>query len=324
MNILITGAAGFIGFHLTKSLVRGGYNVRGLLLPQEDSRNLTRLGVDIFRGDLTRPQTLEGVANGIDLVFHLAARTLDWGTRQQFEAIMVDGTRNLLEHSKGHIKRFVYCSSVACMGLGRDLAGLNEDAEPKMCGIPYCDTKIQAEDLVTSFCKREEIEYTIIRPTNVFGPGSVWVKEILDAFKRGPFPLINKGRSPSSFIYIDNLVDGITRAGFLDIAKGKTYFLGDNYSLTWAQYLKTISGWIGKSPKNSIPFWLAWFLGTIFEKTLVPFGIRPPITRLGVGVMEKDLSVDTTRARQELEWDSRVSQEEAMMQIKKWVDTCYQ
>ena len=110
MNILVTGAAGFIGFHLTKELVKQGHRVRGLLLPQENDEALADLGVEILRGDLTAPDSLTEVAAGMDIVYHLAARTLDWGTRQQFEAVMVDGTRNLLEASSRDITRFVYCS----------------------------------------------------------------------------------------------------------------------------------------------------------------------------------------------------------------------
>jgi len=323
MKIVITGAAGFIGFNLTQALVAKGHSVRGLLLPQEDGQALETLGVEIFRGNLTEPDSLAGVANGMDIVFHLAARTLDWGTRKQFESVMVDGTRHLLEASQGHVSRFVYCSSIAAYGLGRTLAGFTEEDERKVCGIPYCDTKIMAEDLVAAYCNAHRLAYTIIRPANVFGPGSVWVKEILDGFQRGPFPLIGKGRAPGAFVYIDNLVDGMILAGLSDIARGKTYLFRDDYPITWGEYLKTVGGWIGKTPAGSLPFWLAWALGSFFETLLTPLGIRPPMTRLAAGVMGKDLSVDARRARRELGWQSRVPQDEAMKRIKAWVDTCY-
>lgn len=323
MNILITGAAGFIGFHLTKVLVEKGHSVRGLLLPQENGQALEKLGVDIFRGNLTQPDSLVGVAHGMDMVFHLAARTLDWGTRKQFETVMVDGTRHLLEASRGHVSRFVYCSSIAAYGFGRALAGFTEEDERNVCGIPYCDTKIMAEDLVATYCTTNNMDYTIIRPANVIGPGSVWVKEVLDGFKRGPFPLIGKGRAPGAFVYIDNLVEGMILAGLSDGAKGRTYLFCDDFPITWGAYLNTVGGWIGKAPAGSIPFWLAWALGSFFETLLTPLGIRPPMTRLAAGVMGQDNSVDASRARQELGWESRVSQEEAMQRIKAWVDSDY-
>jgi len=101
------------------------------------------------------------------------------------------------------------------------LTGLNEDAERIKSGIPYCDTKIVAEDLVKDFCGKRQIAYTIIRPANVFGPGSVWVRDVLDSFLRGPLPLINGGNEPGAFVYIQNLVDGTIIAAESDKAVGK-------------------------------------------------------------------------------------------------------
>lgn len=323
MKFLVTGAAGFIGYHLTKKLVEQGHTVRGLLLPQENGEALEEMGVEIRRGDLTRPDTLVGVAAGVDIVYHLAARTLDWGTRKQFETVMVDGTRNLLAELEGLVSRFVYCSSLAALGLGKPLAGLDEDAERRVCGIPYCDTKILAEDLVKEFCTRNHLAYTIVRPANVFGPGSVWVREVLDAFKRGPFPLINKGQSPGAFVYIDNLVDGMILAGQAEVAVGKTYHFRDDYPITWGEYLKTLGGWINKAPKGGLSFGMAWFLGSTCERLLTPLGIRPPMTRLAAAIMGLDNSVDSSQTRRELGWESRVSQAEAMRCIQAWVETSY-
>ena len=150
------------------------------------------------------------------------------------------------------------------------------------------------------------------------------MKEVLDAFKRGPFPLIEGGRAPGAFVYVDNLVDGMILAGTSEMAGGKTYHFCDDSPITWTGYLSTVSGWIGKAPGGSIPFWLARTLGAAAEKLLTPLGIRPPITRLAAGVMGKDNSVNSSRARQELGWQNRVSQDEAMEKIKNWVDTSYQ
>ncbi len=323
MKALVTGAVGFIGFHLVKELTRKGYDVRGLLLPREGDAELVKLGVEIFRGDLTQLTSLKNVADGVDLVFHLAARTLDWGAVKQFESIMVDGTRNLLLESKGKITRFIYYSSIAAFGFHRGSAGFDENAKREKCGIPYCDTKIIAEDMVRSFCEQHSLEYTIIRPANVIGPGSVWVKDVLDAFKKGPLPLINKGREPGAFVYVDNLIDGTILAAEAAGANRKTYHFRDDFPITWGEYLKILGGWIGKKPMGNVSFRTAWTLGKIFEKVLTPFGIRPPITRLAAGVMGLNNDVDTNAARTDLGWSSRVSQEEVLERIKAWVQKNY-
>lgn len=323
MKALVTGAAGFIGFHLARALIDKGYTVRGLLLPQESDSELTKLGVEIFRGDLTDPSSLKGVADNMDLVFHLATRTSDWGSFKQFKSIMVDGTRNLLEASKDSISRFIYYSSIAALGLNRASVGLDESAERLKCGIPYCDTKIIAEDLVKDFCNSRSLEYTIIRPANVFGPGSVWVKDILDAFKKGPLPLINGGKEPGAFIYVDNLIDGTILAAESEKANGKIYHLRDDYPITWGEYLKILSGWIGEKPKGNFSFRTVWILGGILEKILTPFGIRPPLTRLAAGVMGLNNDVKNQAAKSDLGWESRVSLSNAMNNIKDWVQQNY-
>ncbi|NOY68332.1 MAG: NAD-dependent epimerase/dehydratase family protein [Deltaproteobacteria bacterium] len=323
MKALITGAGGFIGSHLAKQLLKQGHEVRGLFLPAEDTAGLKDDGMEVVRGDLTAPETLRGIADGMDTVFHLATRTLDWGTRQQFETIMVGGTKNLLEECRGNIKRFIYFSSVAAMGLGVDLLGATENTARKYCGVPYCDTKIEAEDLVSDVCNKNNMEFTIIRPANVTGPKSVWVTEIIEAFLRGPVPLISGGKAPGAFIYVDNLAEGAILAATSDIAAGHTYFFRDNYDITWKEYLEFIGGLVGKKPFSSIPFKIAWRLGSLCETMCAPLGIRPPLTRLAAGVMGKNNDVDCTRAKTELGWKTIIDQDTALQKIKTWVQKVY-
>ena len=323
MHALVTGAAGFIGSHLSKELLMRGYAVKGLLLHHEDGSGLEELGMEIVRGDLTNPDSLKGVCRDIDTVFHLATRTLDWGSYKQFERVMVDGTLNLLNEARGQIKRFVYFSSIAAFGLHREMVGFREDMERAKCGIPYCDTKIVAEDSVKAFCTRHSIAYTIIRPANVIGPGSVWVKEILDAFRRGPFPLINRGSAPGAFVFVDNLIDGTILASEAEVGIDKTYHFRDDYPITWGDYLRALGGWIGKKPLGNLSFRTAWLIGSLCEKCLAPLNIRPPVSRLAAGVMGLNNEVDNRLAKVELGWKSTVSQEETLVRIRQWVETIY-
>jgi nucleoside-diphosphate-sugar epimerase len=129
MNTLVTGAGGFIGSRLAKTLIAGGHSVKALLMPSEDEDALKSAGAAIFRGDITDPATLRGIGRGVDTVFHLAARTSDWGSKKTFERIMVGGTGHLLAATADDISRFIYFSSVAALGLFRNLEGLDENAE---------------------------------------------------------------------------------------------------------------------------------------------------------------------------------------------------
>ncbi len=323
MKVLITGAGGFIGSHLAKELIEKGHFVRGLFMPNEKTQLSENIGIEVFRGDLTKPLSISGITKNIDTVFHLAARTLDWGTMQQFSAIMVDGTENLLKESKNNISKFIYFSSVAALGLGRDINGFKEDAKRVKTNIPYCDTKIIAEDLVNNYCIRNNIPYTIIRPVNVIGPNSIWVKDVVDMFLKARVPLIDNGKNPGAFIYIDNLIYGTLLAAESENSNGKTYHFCDHYSITWKEYLQTIGSMVGKKTFGSVPFKLAWALGYISEKLFVPFGKRPLVTRLASSIMGKNLDVDTTLAEKDLEWASLITEDEAMDRIKSWIKQEY-
>jgi len=83
-NISVTGAGGFIGKVLCKRLVEDRFNVTGLAMPGEKTESLEQMGVSIVRGDLTIPETARGICEGIDTVYHLAARVTYWGTRKEF------------------------------------------------------------------------------------------------------------------------------------------------------------------------------------------------------------------------------------------------
>ncbi|HPJ08965.1 MAG TPA: NAD-dependent epimerase/dehydratase family protein, partial [Deltaproteobacteria bacterium] len=81
MNALVTGATGFIGSVLARELIDQGHEVRALALPGESAKELERLGIDIRKGDLTNPESLRGICDGMDVVFHLAGRVTDWGKK---------------------------------------------------------------------------------------------------------------------------------------------------------------------------------------------------------------------------------------------------
>ena len=323
MKALITGAGGFIGSHLVRALHDEGWEMRGLFLPVEDASRAEKLGVEVFRGDLTEPESLSGIAEGCDVVFHLATRVLDYGSFRLFREIMVNGTRNLLEASKQNTSRFVYVSSIAAHGLGRNIPGADEDTRRIPCGVPYSDTKMEAEDLVRDFCDGIDLSWVIVRPANVTGPGSVWVKDILDAFYRGPLPVIDGGVHPGAFVYVTNLADGMVLAAKHEAAHGRIYHFRDDYDITWGEYAAHLGELIGKQTMGNLPFGLAWKLGWVCEMLLSPLGIRPPMTRLAAGVMGRNLDVSNDRARKELGWKSRVGLEEALKHIDAWVRDVY-
>ncbi|MEJ5361703.1 MAG: NAD-dependent epimerase/dehydratase family protein [Spirochaetota bacterium] len=305
---------------MCQKLLSQGYSVRALVLPGEKYENLLQAGVEIVYGDLTNKETIAGICNGIHTVYHCAARVTDWGTKQQFYRAIYRATCNLLEESKNNIQRFVYLSSIAALGLGKHLKGKKETDLPQKSGIPYNDAKADTEILVKQYHESSGFSCTIIRPANVIGPGSVWVRDIVTRLQSVTgVPLIDGGRYSASLVYVDNLVDGIIRAGTMEIAKGKTYHFRDDYVVTWKQYITDLGKIAGKMPKGNIPFAMAWNAAVVMEKVCNQLHIRSPLTRLAVAVIGRDNDVDTTMTQAELKWKTMVPYDGAMKEIGVWV-----
>lgn len=320
MKTLVTGATGFIGSALVKKLLSQGYSVRALVLPKENSDWLKNAGVEVVYGDLTERNTITGICKNIDVVYHCAARVTDWGTKKQFYRAIYHATHNLLEESKGNIQRFVYLSSIAALGLGKHLKGKKETDPPQKSGIPYNDAKADTEIMVRQYHEKKEFACTIVRPANVTGPGSVWVRDIVARFKSvTSVPLIDGGRYSASLVYVDNLVDGIIRAGTLAIAQGKTYHFRDDWNVSWKQYISDLGQCVGKRPRGNIPYAAAWYTAIVLERLCNVLHVRSPLTRLAVAVMGRDNDVDTQVTKQELGWKTINTYDEAMNEIRQWI-----
>jgi nucleoside-diphosphate-sugar epimerase len=319
MRALVTGATGFIGSRLCRELKTKGWDIRALVLPGEDTRHIDQFVSEIKQGNITEPDTLTGIGDDMDVVFHLAARVLDYGSKKQFYDPIYTGTQNMLKACCEGAKRFVFASSITACGLGRHLKGVKESDPTQKSGIPYNDAKTDTEVLVKTYQDKFPNGCVIVRPANVIGPKSAWVDELGRQFLKSIVPLIDGGQYSASLIFVDNLVDGIILAGTQDSASGQIYQFRDDWDVTWKQYLTDLSGMLDKKPVGSVPYSIAWFMGSVAEKLLTPLGIRPPVTRLAAASMGRNNDVDNTKAKKELGWKTRVTYEAAMAEIREYV-----
>ncbi len=324
-RILVTGARGFIGGFLCQRLLREGCEVIALATTETGTERLREAGMEVRVGDLTRRETIKGLCDGVETVFHLAARVTYWGTRRMFYDTILGATANLLEEGeRAGVSRFLYVSSFCAAGAGgvaRHLRGHREEDPEAKTGTYYGDAKYEAERLVLRYHEEGRLGATILRPSNVIGPGSVWVVDMLELMRAGGrVPLVDGGRHSASLLYVENLVDGLWLALESEAAGGRTYHFRDDYRVTWRRYLADQAALAGEEPRFvSIPFPLAWGLASLSDRLFRPLGIRTRMTRHVVGLTGRDNDVDTTRAREELGWRTRVPYEEAMETIGEWV-----
>ena len=169
MKILVTGGTGFIGGYFVPMLVEKGYQVRLIVRDEEKARKQFGDTCEYFIGDVTDKASVKGCCDGIDVVYHLVAKSgNELPSKENFELfrkINVGGTENIISEC-GDIKRFIYVSSTAAMGLVKD----NPISENSKCNpyLPYQVTKYEVEELIREKCK-EGFPGIIIRPTKVYG-----------------------------------------------------------------------------------------------------------------------------------------------------------
>lgn len=315
--VLITGVSGLIGKHLAFRLADGaGYRLRGQYLKSSPDPTLTRKGVTLVKANIEEPATLKGIAENCDIVVHSAAKVIDFGTEAEFRKAHVDASRNVLNEAiASGVKRFVYISSFGvAAGLSRSAALPDERNPVFKKGIPYDDVKIEAESLVSRMCRDAGMEYVIIRPSVVIGPGSVWVTEPMKRFKN--LMLIQEGKHDACLIDARNLAIGIQSAMEAPHAAGETYYLMDDWGISWKQYLNELClHFKGREISKSVPYRWAYPAAGLLEKLFGLWGGAPPISKKAVMAMGSDRRVSTLKAQKELAYRSVYSYLDCMQSI---------
>lgn len=318
-KILITGVTGFIGSHVAKRLALDKrVAVRGLARDPAKAQEIIRLGVEIVTGDLRNPASLERAVRDCSVVINSAAQVASVSERKTFEDSNVAGTENLLRASvAAGVRRFVHLSSVAVFGL--TAAGEVDDRSPvNHSGDPYCDTKVDSEEIVLRFHREGRLAVTVLRPSVVYGPGSThWTVIPLKRIKKGKMFLFGGGRATLNYVYIDNLVDAILLATEDDRALGKTFIVNDG-TTTWRQYFDAHARMAGKKSVPSIPLWTArvWVHYRNFLAALrgEPYRIHPN----GLGFLASTAVFRQTQIEQTLRHRSHVDFEEGLRRTEAW------
>jgi len=225
-RVLVTGAAGFIGSHLTEALARAGASVRAFV--RYNSRNaygwleLADPGVmsevEIFVGDLTNPEAANGATSGCDVVLHLGALIpIPYSYRhpREFVAANIEGTINILEGCRhAGVSRLVHTSSSEVYGTAQAVP--IDESHPLQAQSPYAATKVAADQLALSYQQSFDTPVVVVRPFNTFGPRqtarAVIPTIITQALTRD---LIELGATTPTrdFLFVEDTVKGMMRCG---------------------------------------------------------------------------------------------------------------
>ncbi|HTS27053.1 MAG TPA: hopanoid-associated sugar epimerase [Bryobacteraceae bacterium] len=296
---LVTGASGFLGWHVARVLRERGFPVR--VLVRAGSR-VNDLDVEIVTGDLRDAASVERAVSGCGLIFHVAADYRLWAKepRDLYEC-NVDGTHNLLEaaHTAG-VERVVYTSTVGCIGIPHD--GLGDEETPvslaDMVG-DYKRSKFMAEAVALEYA-RDGLPVVIVNPTAPIGDHDVKptpTGKIVVDFLNGDMPaFIDTGLN---VVDVRDTAEGHWQAcerGRI----GERYILGSE-NLTLAQILQKLAQITGrKAPAIRLPYAVALCAGACSTAWASVTGVPPRVPLNGVRMARKKMWVTHEKAGREL------------------------
>ena len=296
---LVTGASGFVGWHVAKALIERGHRVRALA---RGSSNIPELEVEVIRGDLRDRGSLESAVAGCGLVFHVAADYRLWSKNpNDLYQSNVEGTRNMLSAARAAgVERFVYTSTVGCIGVPP--GGVGDESQPislsEMSG-DYKRSKFLAEQVALEFAGAG-FPVVIVNPTAPMGDHDFKptpTGQIVLDFLNGAMPVfIDTG------LNVVNVRD-VARGHLLAYEKGRPgerYILGSE-NMTLAQILGELARLTGrKAPTFQLPYFLAYSAGFATTAWASLTGTPPRVPMEAVRMAKKKMWVSHGKATREL------------------------
>lgn len=314
MKALVTGASGFIGSAVLRRLLEAGHEVRALVRPQSDRRNLAGLRCEVVTGDLANAASLEAAAGGCDALFHVAADYRLWvPDPESIYRTNVEGTRSLMRAAlRGRVKRVVYTSSVATLGLIPDGSPADEDTPSRLADMigHYKRSKFLAEDAVRRLVREEGLPAVIVNPSAPLGPRDVRptpTGRMIVQAASGKMPAyVDTGLN---VVHVDDVAEGHVLAHARGRA-GERYILGgENMSLR--QILEEVARLTGRSPPGiRLPHDIVLPVAYLAEAVARMTGGREPIVTVdGVKLAKKFMYFTSDKARRELGYRARPARE---------------
>ena len=321
MRVLVTGATGFTGGHLARTLASRGYQVRALVRHAAKARaaDLTNPGIEVVEGDLQDAESLRRAATDVDVIYNIAALYRQAGLRDDvYRAVNAEAVGTIIDAAAAAgARRVVHCSTVGVHG-DVEHPPANEDA-PFRPGDIYQETKLEGERIALSHAGRTGVEVVIARPSGIHGPGDRRLLKLFRGVARRRFVILGDGRIFYHLTYIDDVVEGLRLCGEVPNASGRSYIIAGGEVRTLNDVVALVAEEAGvPPPRLHIPAWPVWIAGAACEALCSPFGISPPLYRRRVEFFTKSRAFDITRARTELGYAPAVGLREGIRRTLAW------
>lgn len=316
MRIFLTGGSGFVGGHTIEALA-GQHEVLALARSDKAAAAVRALGATPVRGELGA--VAEADLAGVDAIVHSAAFVEEWGTREQYWTVNVDGTAQLLKAARAAgVPRFVHIGTEAAVFDGTPLVDVDERRPPpRVHRYLYSESKAAAEQLVLS-ANAPGFTTLSLRPRLIWGPRDT---TLVPVFRRmvaeGGWTWVDGGAHRTSATHVHNLTHAIGLA-LTRGRGGEAYFIVDDERTTYRELFTAIGARVGLTfPDRSIPGWLARPAATLVEGTWRTLGLRgpPPLTAFAVHMLANEVTLQGEKARADLLYRPVVSREAGLASL---------
>lgn len=317
-TVLVTGANGFVGSRLCMLLIEKGYHVIAQVRQSSNLTLLAGLEVEFRYGDITQPETLPDIVKECDFVIHNAGLIMT-KRRQTFFEVNEQGTRNLFEAVVKHnptVKKVVHVSSIAAGGPSRPGQPVKE-SDPARPITTYGESKLAGEKAALSYS--DQINMAVVRPPGVYGPGDRGIYSMFQTVYFHFRPLIGDLGRKLQLVHVDDLCEGICAALEADTKSGSVYYIAEKTAYTYRELIRIL---VEASGRWTLPLYLPAPLFRLVaagsEFVCKAINVTPMLTREKARELNACWEMDTSRARDELGFESKIGFEQGARHTFEW------
>jgi farnesol dehydrogenase len=251
VNILVTGGTGFIGVHLVKRLNELDHDIKLLIRESSDISKFEGLkNIKYYKGDIQNLDSLYEATQDIDLIYHLAAYTRMWAKdKSVFKNTNITGTENVAKVALEKNIRLIYVSSFIALGATPvDPVDETYESEDGLY-LDYAKTKFQAKKIIKDYIN-QGLNAIVFYPGIVYGPGdfNIFGQTIYDIAARKFLGCPGKGDNIGSFVYVNDVIDGLISVIDRNDLKGEDFILG-GINIKFNEWIDLIAELVGNKKK---------------------------------------------------------------------------
>ena len=321
---LITGAGGLVGSSLAEACVKRGYKVKALIRSGSDGSFLEKLGVEVVRGDLQDKSLPIEATQGVDTVFHCAAKVGDWGSVDSYRQVNVEGLRKLLDSlNPAQLYKFVHFSSLGVYEARHHHQTDESTPPPDQHFDGYTQSKMESEKLALQYHKDKGYPIVVLRPGFIYGPRDRTVlPRLMEKLKTKEVKYIGSSSYAMNNIFVGNLVQAAFLALDNSNAVGQVFNLTDGEKVSKKRFITTIAKGMNLPTPFflPVPLWLVKLIASSMEKKALKRGAleAPKITKANIKFLGLNLDFSIEKAKRILGYAPTKTFDEGMAETLNW------